>query len=291
MLKLRQLRKTFYPGTVNQRVALDGVDLDLAAGEFVTVIGSNGAGKSTLLNHVSGLLHPDSGVVTIDGRDVTAHSEHARARWIGRVFQDPRQGTAPELTIEENLAIAYLRGRSRWLRRGVTRSRREIFRAELQTLEQGLENRLTAKVGVLSGGQRQSLSLLMATFSQPKVLLLDEHTAALDPQRAALVVRLTEELVDRHRPTTLMVTHNMEQALNLGDRLIMMHEGRIIAELAGERKRNATVKDLLDAFTQVHAGLSDRSLLKQAGAPPPQAADRAHSLQKTPAAPPEHPGS
>ena len=262
MLTLHQVRKTFFPGTVNQRVALDGIDLDLAAGEFVTVIGSNGAGKSTLLNHVSGMLRPDSGTVQINGRDVTALSEHARARWIGRVFQDPRQGTAPELTIEQNLAIAYLRGRGRWLRHGVTRARRDLFRDELQTLEQGLENRLTAKVGLLSGGQRQSLSLLMATFSEPKVLLLDEHTAALDPQRAALVVRLTEELVKRHRPTTLMVTHNMEQALDLGDRLIMMHEGRVIADLSGDRKKHATVPDLLDAFTQVHAGLSDRSLLK-----------------------------
>ena len=262
MLTVRDLRKTFFPGTVNQRVALDGVDLELAAGEFVTIIGSNGAGKSTLLNHVSGMLRPDSGSISIAGREVTQLSEHARARWIGRVFQDPRQGTASELTIEENLAIAYQRGKSRWLRKGVTKARRELFREELKTLEQGLENRLTTKVGLLSGGQRQSLSLLMATFSEPKVLLLDEHTAALDPQRAALVVRLTEELVERHKPTTLMVTHNMEQALGLGDRLIMMHEGKVIAELTGERKKNATVKDLLDAFTQVHGGLSDRSLLK-----------------------------
>ena len=262
MLKVTDLRKTFFRGTANERVALNGVDLELAAGEFVTVIGSNGAGKSTLLNHVSGMLFPDSGSIRIDGREVTRLSDHARARWIGRVFQDPRQGTSPELTIEENLAIAIQRGQRRGLRRGVTKARRERFREELTSLEQGLENRLTAKVGLLSGGQRQSLSLLMATFSEPKVLLLDEHTAALDPQRAALVVRLTEELVERHQPTTLMVTHNMEQALNLGSRLIMMHEGRIIADLAGDRKKNATVKDLLDAFAQAHAGLSDRSLLK-----------------------------
>ncbi len=262
MLRLVDLHKTFFPGTVNERVALDGVSLDLAAGEFVTIIGSNGAGKSTLLNHVSGMLRPDAGKVLIDGRDVTRLGDHARARWIGRVFQNPLQGSAPDLTIEENLAIAYLRGKRRGLGRGVTKARREMFAAELETLEQGLEKRLTARVGLLSGGQRQSLSLLMATFSEPKVLLLDEHTAALDPQRAALVVRLTRELVDRHKPTTLMVTHNMEQALHLGDRMIMMHEGRVIAELAGERKEKATVQDLLDAFEAVRGGLSDRTLLQ-----------------------------
>ncbi|MEP7160125.1 MAG: ABC transporter ATP-binding protein [Dermatophilaceae bacterium] len=262
MLELIELRKTFFPGTVNERVALDGVSLDLEAGEFVTIIGSNGAGKSTLLNHVSGMLKPDSGSVRIGGRDVTKLGDHARARWIGQVFQNPQQGTAPDLTIEQNLAIAYLRGSSRGLGRGVTKERRERFAEELKSLEQGLENRLTARVGLLSGGQRQSLSLLMATFSEPEILLLDEHTAALDPQRAALVVRLTKELVQRHQPTTLMVTHNMEQALHLGDRLIMMHEGQIIAELSGERKKKARVQTLLDAFEQVRGGLSDRTLLQ-----------------------------
>ncbi|MDO5627348.1 MAG: ABC transporter ATP-binding protein [Mobilicoccus sp.] len=262
MLKLTGVTKTFFPGTVNERRALNLDHLELAAGEFVTVIGSNGAGKSTLLNMVSGKLTPDTGTVEIDGKDVTKLPDHRRAGLIGRVFQDPMASTAPDLTIEQNLSIALTRGQRRGLGPGVTNARRARFREELTQLEQGLENRLSAKVGLLSGGQRQALSLLMATFSEPRVLLLDEHTAALDPSRADLVVRLTKSLVELHTPTTLMVTHNMDQALGLGDRLIMMHEGRVVVDIAGEKKKNATVKDLLAAFEDVKgAELSDRSLL------------------------------
>ena len=263
MLEIANLRKTFFSGTVNERAALQGVSLSLAAGEFVTVIGSNGAGKSTLLNMIAGKLSPDAGTISVAGDDVTRLADHERAAYIGRVFQDPMAGTSPEMTIEENLAIAYGRGKRRGLRRGVTKAKRDVFVAELRSLELGLEGRLKTKVGMLSGGQRQALSLLMATFSEPKILLLDEHTAALDPQRAELVARLTIESVERHHLTTLMVTHNMEQALRLGTRLVMMHEGRIVVDIAGERKQRATVADLLAAFEQVKgAGLDDRTLLQ-----------------------------
>ena len=263
MLDLTDVSKTFFAGTVNERTALDRVSLSLAAGEFVTVIGSNGAGKSTMLNTIAGKLLPDTGRVVLDGADVTKQPDYRRAGQIGRVFQDPLAGTAPEMTIEENLAIAYSRGRRRGLRKGVTRAKRELFAGELASLELGLERRLTMKVGLLSGGQRQALSLLMATFSEPKILLLDEHTAALDPQRAELVTRLTAEAVERHRLTTVMVTHNMEQALQVGTRLVMMHEGRVVVDIAGERKERATVADLLSAFEQVKgAGLDDRTLLQ-----------------------------
>src|SRR5690554_3485970 len=253
---------TFFPGTVNARPALRGVSLHLDPGEFVTVIGSNGAGKSTLLNVVAGTFRPDSGTVTVDGRDVTKLSDHQRARYIGRVFQNPAAGTAPHMSIEENLAMALERGRRRGLRLGVTHAKRERFRRELVALEQGLEGRLGDWVGLLSGRQRQALSLLMATFSEPKILLLDEHTAALDPQRADLITRLTAEAVERHHFTTLMVTHNMDQALRVGTRLIMMHEGRVVVDISGERKERATVPDLLSAFAQAGAGLDDRTLLQ-----------------------------
>lgn len=263
MLSIQSVSKTFFPGTPNERVALDDITLDLAAGEFTTVIGSNGAGKSTLLNIVAGRISPDRGSVVVDGEDVTRQPDYRRARHLGRVFQDPLAGTAPDMTIEENLAIAHARGKRRGLGLGVTRAKRELFRRELATLELGLENRLKLKVGMLSGGQRQALSLLMATFSEPKILLLDEHTAALDPQRADLITRLTAEAVERHRLTTLMVTHNMDQALRVGTRLIMMHEGRVVVDIAGERKRGATVQDLLSAFEQVKgAELDDRTLLR-----------------------------
>lgn len=262
MLRLRGVTKTFFAGTVNERRALSIDELTLEAGEFVTVIGSNGAGKSTLLNVVSGAYPADSGTIEVDGNDVTRLPDHKRAALVGRVFQDPMAGTAPGLTIEQNLAIALARGKTRGLGPGVTEARRKLFREELALLEQGLEDRLHAKVGLLSGGQRQALSLLMATFSEPRLLLLDEHTAALDPSRAALVVRLTQQLVDLHTPTTLMVTHNMEQALHLGDRLIMMHDGEVVVDIEGDTKKNATVKDLLAAFEEVKgAELSDRSLL------------------------------
>jgi putative ABC transport system ATP-binding protein len=212
---------------------------------------------------VSGKLRPEAGTVRIDERDVTRLADFQRARYIGRVFQDPMAGTAPHMTIEENLAIAFERGRRRGLRRGVTGAKRERFREDLASLELGLENRLRAKVGLLSGGQRQALSLLMATFSEPRILLLDEHTAALDPQRAALISRLTSELVERHRLTTLMVTHNMEQALRVGNRLIMMHEGQIILDLTEEEKRVRTVKDLLGEFEKIKgATIDDKTLLQ-----------------------------
>ncbi len=260
MLRLDQVTKTFFPHTVNERVALAGVSVQLNEGDFLTVIGSNGAGKSTLLNIVSGRYRPERGRVWIDSTDVTRMPEYKRARYLARVFQDPMAGTAPELTIEENLSLALARGRRRGLRFGVTRAKRQRFREELATLELGLEDRLRTKVGLLSGGQRQALSLLMATFSEPRILLLDEHTAALDPQRAALITRLTAEAVERHHLTTLMVTHNMEQALHLGNRLIMMHEGKIILELHDEAKSKATPADLLAEFDRIKA-LSDRTLL------------------------------
>jgi len=263
MLELTGIAKTFFAGTVNERRALQDVNLRLAPAEFVTVIGSNGAGKSTLLNIVAGALTPDRGSVRIDDVEVTRLPDHRRARTIGRVFQDPMAGTAPSMTIEENLAIAYARGQRRGLRRGVTRAKRELFRTELASLELGLEHRLKTTVGLLSGGQRQALSLLMATFSEPAILLLDEHTAALDPTRAELVAALTTAAVQRHQLTTLMVTHNMDQALRLGTRLIMMHEGRIVVDISGERKQRASVADLLGAFERVKgAELDDRTLLQ-----------------------------
>ncbi|WP_394214023.1 ABC transporter ATP-binding protein [Brachybacterium vulturis] len=262
MLTVSSVDKTFFPGTPNERRALNGVDLHLEQGDFVTVIGSNGAGKSTLLNIVSGDLQPDDGAVTIAGRNVTRLQDHQRASFVGRVFQDPMAGTAPHLSIQENMAIADKRGAGRWLATGVTRAKKRRFAKELAALELGLEDRLTAKVGLLSGGQRQALSLLMATFSQPSILLLDEHTAALDPQRAELVTRLTEQVVTEKQLTTLMVTHNMEQALRVGNRLIMMHEGRIILDLTEDEKKGRTVKDLLDEFAKTKgATLGDDTLL------------------------------
>lgn len=263
MLDVRNVSKAFFPRTVNEKVALRDISLKLDAGDFVTVIGSNGAGKSTLLNVVAGRYRPDIGTVWISGNDVTKLPDHKVAKYVGHVFQDPMAGTSPHLSIEENLAIAWTRNRKRALGLGVTRARREMFREELRILELGLENRLTARVGLLSGGQRQALSLVMASFTNPQILLLDEHIAALDPQRAALITRLTRELVERHQLTALMVTHNMDQALQLGNRLIMMHEGRIIFELRGEAKQKATVADLLVQFenSSGESSLSDRTLL------------------------------
>lgn len=263
MLAVSSVNKTFFPGTANERCALSDVDLHLDEGDFVTVIGSNGAGKSTMLNIVSGDLFPDDGAVTIDRRNVTRFKDHQRASFVGRVFQDPMAGTAPHLSIQENMAIADKRGAARWLALGVTRAKKRRFADELAALELGLEDRLTAKVGLLSGGQRQALSLLMATFSEPKILLLDEHTAALDPQRAELVTRLTEQVVTEKQLTTLMVTHNMEQALRVGNRLIMMHDGRIILDLTAEEKRGRTVRDLLGEFEKTKgATLDDETLLQ-----------------------------
>lgn len=262
MLTVSQISKTFFPGTVNERKALVDLDLHLDEGDFVTIIGSNGAGKSTLLNTVSGRLRADSGSITIDGTNVARIKEHKRAHYVGRVFQDPLAGTSPTLTIEENMSLASRRGRLRGLGQSLTGSRREEFVAQLKTLELGLENRLTAKVGLLSGGQRQALSLLMAGMSGPKILLLDEHTAALDPQRAELVTQLTQRIVAENNLTTLMVTHNMEQAIRLGNRLIMMHEGRIVYEASEEKKRSLTVQDLLGEFVKIKgATLSDKAFL------------------------------
>lgn len=260
MLEVTGLTKVFSPHTPNEKVALDALSLRLEEGDFVTVIGSNGAGKSTLLNVIAGELRPESGRVVIDGRDVTRLPAHKVAAYVGRVFQDPMAGTVPHGTIEQNLAIALSRGKRRGLRTAVTNAKRALFARELASLELGLEERMRTDVGLLSGGQRQALSLLMATFSGPRILLLDEHTAALDPARAELILRLTREAVDRHHLTTLMVTHNMHQALALGNRLIMMHEGRIIYELAGREKQRATTEDLLHRFEAIRA-VSDRTLL------------------------------
>jgi putative ABC transport system ATP-binding protein len=263
LLQLKKITKVFNEGTLDEKIALQSIDLTLAPGDFVTIIGSNGAGKSTLMNIISGRLLPDTGSVLINGKDVTEMSEHQRARYIGRVFQDPLAGTAPNMTIEENLALAYGRTRRRTLKFGVTKKRREFFRETLQTLQLGLENRLNAKVGLLSGGERQALSLLMATFTKPDLLLLDEHTAALDPARADLITRLTEEIVSQSKLTTLMVTHNMEQALKLGNRLIMMDKGQIIFAASGEEKKKLTVEKLLQEFQRIRGSqfVSDRAVL------------------------------
>lgn len=262
MLNIDHVTKTFFPGTINERVALNDVSLTLDSGDFVTVIGSNGAGKSTLLNIISGKISIDTGDLHIDGKSVKKMKDYQRAKYIGRVFQDPMAGTAPELSIEQNLALALKRGQSRGLGLAVTKAKRERFMEDLKALELGLEKRLKARVGLLSGGQRQALSLLMASFTQPAILLLDEHTAALDPERADLVTRLTKSVVERDRLTTLMVTHNMEQALRVGNRLIMMHEGRIILDVTEEEKRQLTVEGLLGEFKKIKgAALDDRAML------------------------------
>ncbi len=261
MLDVKGVTKVFAQHTANEKVALRDLSLRLDEGDFVTIIGSNGAGKSTLLNLVAGEFRPESGSIWIDNADVTKLPDYKVARYVGRVFQDPLAGTAPRGTIEQNLAMAYARGKRRGLRTGVTNAKRAVFRDELARLELGLENRLRTEVGLLSGGQRQALSLVMATFSEPRLLLLDEHTAALDPQRAALITRLTREAVERYGLTTLMVTHNMQQALDLGNRLVMMHEGRIIYELSGEQKAKASIEDLMEQFGKVKGALSDRTML------------------------------
>lgn len=263
MLSIKRVSKRFPVGGGSYKVAIDGVDLEIAAGEFITVIGSNGAGKSTLLNLIAGRYTPDSGRIVLDGVDITTWSEHRRAGLIGRVFQDPLQGTAAHMTIEENLSMAQCRGKRRSLRRGVTRDHRTRFQELLALLELGLENRLRSEVGLLSGGQRQSLSLLMATMTKPSLLLLDEHTAALDPKTAQQVLNLTEQIVTDFGLTTLMVTHNLEQALRMGNRTIMMHEGQIVLDLKGPERQSMTVSDLLAEFTRVRGEslLDDRLLL------------------------------
>lgn len=250
MLELKNICKTFNPGTINAKTALNDLSLTLADGDFVTVIGGNGAGKSTLLNAVAGVWPVDAGAITIDGVDVTHLAEHKRAKYIGRVFQDPMMGTAATMQIEENLALAKRRGKRRTLRPGITKAERDEYRDLLRLLDLGLEDRLTSKVGLLSGGQRQALTLLMASLVKPKLLLLDEHTAALDPKTAAKVLDATEKIVQRDHLTTLMITHNMRDAIAHGNRLIMMYEGNIALDISGEDKKKLTVEDLLAKFGQ-----------------------------------------
>ncbi|MDR0622120.1 MAG: ATP-binding cassette domain-containing protein [Deltaproteobacteria bacterium] len=265
MLDATSLVKYFYRGTVNEVLALDHVDLKVDSGQFVCIIGSNGAGKSTLMGCVSGYSLPDQGSTILDGRDITMWPEYKRSKLIGRVFQDPLAGTCASMTIEENMALALRRGKRRGFRRGVTNSERELFRASLAKLDLGLETRLTDQVGLLSGGQRQSITLLMATLIKPKLLLLDEHTASLDPKTADLIMKMTRQLVEEERITTIMITHNMQQAINYGHRLIMLHHGRIILDFGPDAKSKLTVKDLLQRFHSAAPNgsdsLSDRMLL------------------------------
>ena len=250
MLEIIDIFKTFNPGTINEKRALNGVSLTLNDGDFVTVIGGNGAGKSTLLNSISGAFQVDAGKILIDGVDVTGLPEYKRAQYIGRVFQDPMMGTAGTMQIDENLALAARRGKSRSLRAGITREERESYKEQLKILDLGLEERMTTKVGLLSGGQRQALTLLMATLQKPKLLLLDEHTAALDPKTAAKVLDATEKIVKKNNLTTMMITHNMRDAIAYGNRLIMMYDGNIAVDVSGEEKKKLTVEQLLSLFSQ-----------------------------------------
>ena len=250
MLKIENVFKTFNAGTVNEKVALRGLNLELKEGDFVTVIGGNGAGKSTMLNAITGVFGVDEGKILIDGVDVTHLPEYKRAQYIGRVFQDPMMGTAATMQIEENLALAARRGKTRNLRVGITKAEREDYMEQLKILDLGLENRMTAKVGLLSGGQRQALTLLMATLRKPKLLLLDEHTAALDPKTAAKVLEATEKIVRKDNLTTLMITHNMRDAIAHGNRLVMMYDGHVVVDVSGEEKKKLTVEQLLNLFSQ-----------------------------------------
>lgn len=261
MLSLSRVNKRFHAGTVNEKIALNNIELTLESGDFVTVIGGNGAGKSTLLNIISGVFPADAGSIEIAKTDITRENEHKRARFIGRVFQDPMMGTASEMTIEENLAIAFRRGNFRSLRKGIRREERKKYIDLLKNLDLGLEDRLTSKAGLLSGGQRQALTLLMATITEPNLLLLDEHTAALDPKTARKVLELTKRIVEEAKLTTLMVTHNMKDALAMGNRIIMLHEGRIILDI--HDKQDLTVEDLMRMFEHTSGGeiSNDRMLL------------------------------
>lgn len=265
MLEIKNVFKTFNPGTVNEKHALNGINLTLNEGDFVTVIGGNGAGKSTMLNMVAGVYPVDSGSIVIDGVDVTKLPEHKRAKYIGRVFQDPMTGTAADMQIVENLALASRRGKFRTLKQGVTKKEKAHYAEILKTLDLGLETRLTSKVGLLSGGQRQAITLLMATLKKPKVLLLDEHTAALDPKTAAKVLELTTEIVEKDNLTTIMITHNMKDAIAIGNRLIMMNDGKIIYDVSGEEKKNLTTADLLEKFKITSGGEldNDRMILSE----------------------------
>lgn len=265
MLKINNVHKTFNPNTVNEKKALSGIDLHLEPGDFVTVIGGNGAGKSTMLNMIAGVYPVDCGSIIIDGVDVTRLPEYKRAKYIGRVFQDPMNGTAADMQIIENLAIAARRGKRKTLRNGVTKAEKNEYIEKLRSLDLGLETRLTSKVGLLSGGQRQAITLLMATLSKPKLLLLDEHTAALDPKTAKKVLDLTEEIVSKDNLTTIMITHNMNDAIKIGNRLIMMNDGKIVYDVRGEEKAKLTTADLLEKF-KISAGGeldNDRMLLSE----------------------------
>jgi len=263
MLEIINVKKTFNRGTVNEKKALDGIDLFLNEGDFVTVIGGNGAGKSTILNMIAGVYPIDSGKIILDGVDISKKPEHIRAKLLGRVFQDPMLGTAGEMAIQENLAMAYRRGKVRGLAWGIRHHEKKEYVEKLKTLDLGLESRLTSKVGLLSGGQRQALTLLMATLKHPKLLLLDEHTAALDPKTARKVNELTETIITENHLTAIMITHNMKDAIRLGNRLIMMHEGRFIYDVSGEEKKKLKVADLLEKFEQASGGefANDRMLL------------------------------
>lgn len=265
MLKITNLQKTFNPGTINAKTALRGLDLTLNNGDFVTVIGGNGAGKSTMLNAICGVWKPDYGTIEIDGVDVTNMPEHKRAKFLGRVFQDPMMGTSPDMEIAENLGIAARRGMRRKFKWGIRKAERERYREILATLELGLEDRLSSKVGLLSGGQRQAVTLLMATLNRPKLLLLDEHTAALDPKTAAKVLEITNKLVTENNLTTLMITHNMHDAIAYGNRLIMMHEGRVIVDVSGEEKKQLTIPQLLGLFEKASGSefTSDKVMLSK----------------------------
>lgn len=263
MLKINGIYKTFNKGTINEKRALNGVNLELNEGDFVTIIGGNGAGKSTLLNSICGVFGVDGGSIVIDGADVTRLPEHKRAKYLGRVFQDPMMGTAADMWIEENMSLAYRRGKSRGLRWAITNKERGYYKEMLSHLGLGLEDRLSSKVGLLSGGQRQALTLLMAVMQKPKLLLLDEHTAALDPKTAETVLNLSEKFISEGNLTTLMITHNMKDAIAHGNKLIMMHEGRIIYSAEGEEKKNLTVDDLLKKFADLSGEefANDRALL------------------------------
>ena len=263
MLKLDNIHKTFNPGTINEKIALNGVNLTLNEGDFVTVIGGNGAGKSTTLNAIAGVWPIDSGKIYIGGDDVTKLSEHKRAKYLGRVFQDPMTGTATTMSIEENMAIAARRGEKRGLSWGITHQERDTYREMLKALDLGLEDRLTSKVGLLSGGQRQAITLLMASIKKPKLLLLDEHTAALDPKTAAKVLEISDKIIAENHLTAMMVTHNMKDAIVHGNPLIMMHEGKVILNISGEEKKKLTVEDLLHQFEKVSGEefANDKALL------------------------------
>ena len=263
MLELYNVKKAFNKGTINEKRALNGVELTLDDGDFVTIIGGNGAGKSTTLNAIAGVWPVDEGKIIINGQNVTGLSEHKRAKYIGRVFQDPMTGTAATMEIQENLALAARRGQPRGLRWGITKKEREEYHEMLKSLDLGLEDRMTAKVGLLSGGQRQALTLLMATLKKPEILLLDEHTAALDPKTAAKVLELSDKIIAEHHLTAMMVTHNMSDAIKHGNRLIMMNDGKIIFDVSGDEKKNLTVEDLLRKFSENsgEAFSDDRAML------------------------------